>query len=74
MLLQIPVARFTMREWEREREEWEKIWHNRLALRIYDEMTRRGFLLQMRKRRDPTWMSIWKVYTRILFFTQNQSL
>jgi hypothetical protein len=44
MLLQILVARFTMREWERERKEWEKFWHNRLALRIDEEM-RGGILL-----------------------------
>jgi hypothetical protein len=45
MLLQILVARFTMRDWEREGEEWKKFWHSRLALRIDDEMRRRGFLL-----------------------------
>jgi hypothetical protein len=45
MLLQILVARFTMREWEREGKEWEKFWHNRLAMRIDDEMRRGGILL-----------------------------
>jgi hypothetical protein len=30
---------------EREEKEWEKFWHNRLALRIDDEMRRRGSLL-----------------------------
>jgi hypothetical protein len=30
---------------EREREEWEKFWHSRLALRIDDEMRRGGILL-----------------------------
>jgi hypothetical protein len=42
MLLQILVARFTMREWEREREEWEKNGHHKLALRIDGEKRRGG--------------------------------
>jgi hypothetical protein len=41
MLLQILAARFTMREWERERErEMGEIWAYRLALRIDGEMRR----------------------------------
>ena len=46
MLLQILVARFTMREHERERERRkENFWHNRLAMRINEEMRRNGSLL-----------------------------
>jgi hypothetical protein len=40
MLLQILAARFTMREWERERREWERFGQHRLALRIDGEMRR----------------------------------
>jgi hypothetical protein len=39
-VLQILVTRFTMRVWEREGKEWEKFWHNRVAMRIDDEMRR----------------------------------
>jgi hypothetical protein len=56
MLLQILVARFTMREQERGKQ-MEKFWHNRLAMKIDEEMRRRDSLLSVRKRRDPTWMS-----------------
>jgi hypothetical protein len=43
VLLQILIARITMREWEREGAECEKYWHSRLAHRIDEEM--RGDLL-----------------------------
>jgi hypothetical protein len=42
MLLQILAARFTMREWERERREWEKFGQHRLALKIDGEKRRGG--------------------------------
>jgi hypothetical protein len=44
MLLQIFAAKFTMREWgrEREREEWEKNGQHKLALRIDHEKRRGG--------------------------------
>jgi len=42
MLLQILVARFTMRE---RGKEWEKFWHNRLAMTIDNEMRRGSTLL-----------------------------
>jgi hypothetical protein len=46
MLLQILVARFTMREHERERgRREEKFWYNRLAMRIDEEMRRRDSYL-----------------------------
>jgi hypothetical protein len=52
MLLQILVARFTMREWQREGKEWEKFWHNRLALRIDGEMRRgrHSFIVEREER------------------------
>jgi hypothetical protein len=40
MLLEILATRFTMREWERERREWERFGQHRLALRIDGEMRR----------------------------------
>jgi hypothetical protein len=45
MLLQILVARFTMKEWERERKEWEKIWHNRISMKNDEEMMSGDILL-----------------------------
>ena len=43
MLLQILAATFTMREWGKEREEWEKFGQHRLALKL-DREKRRGGL------------------------------
>jgi len=43
MLLQIITARFTMREWERERRKWEKFGHHRLSLKLNGQK-RRGDL------------------------------
>jgi hypothetical protein len=40
MLLQILATRFTMREWERERREWERFGQHILSLRIDGEMSR----------------------------------
>jgi hypothetical protein len=54
MLIQILVARFTMREWEREGREWEKFRQHRLALRIDDQMKRgRHSFIVGRKERPP---------------------
>jgi hypothetical protein len=51
MLLQILATRFTMREWERERREWERFGQHRLALRI--RLKRRGaFILRERSKRE----------------------